>query len=155
MTLFKIIRILILLTVFVTVAFYAKNQKLKSRSWTEPLEVVIYPINADNNSPVVNEYINDLDASVFEPVDRFLQQQSEKYKLITKQPTYIRMGPVLTVLPPEAPLPSDGNAAIIWWGLKFRYWTYKNTLDSDSNMRLIRIFVLYHEATKGRRLQHS
>lgn len=36
MTLFKIIRILILLTLFAVVAFYAKNQKLKARSWTEP-----------------------------------------------------------------------------------------------------------------------
>jgi hypothetical protein len=155
MTLFKIIRILILLAVFVAVAFYAKNQKLKSRSWAEPLEVVIYRINGDNNSPIVNEYINDLGDSVFEPVDRFLQQQSEKYKLTTKQPTQIRMGPVLTAQPPEAPLPGDSYAAIIWWGLKFHYWTYKNTPDSDSDMRLIRIFVLYHEATEGRRLQHS
>jgi len=155
MTLFKIIRILILLAVFVAVAFYAKNQKLKSRSWTEPLSVVIYRINGDNNSPVVNEYINDLDDSVFEPVDLFLQQQSEKYKLITKRPTQIRMGPVLTVQPPEAPLPGEGYPAIIWWGLKFRYWTYENALKSDSGMRRIDVFVLYHEATKGRRLQHS
>jgi len=119
MTLFKIIRILILLAVFVVVAFYAKNQKLKSRSWTEPLSVVIYRINGDNNSPVVNEYINELDAGVFEPVDRFMRQQSEKYKLITRQPTQIQMGPVLTVQPPEAPLPGSGYASIIWWGLKF------------------------------------
>ncbi len=155
MTLFKIIRILILLGVFVGVAFYAKNQKLKSRSWTEPLSVVIYRINGDNNSPVVNEYIHELGEGVFEPVDRFFQQQSEKYKLITKQPTQIRMGPVLTVLPPEAPLSGEGYAAIIWWGLKFRYWTYKNALESDSGMRRIDVFVLYHEATKGRSLQHS
>lgn len=155
MTLFKIIRILILLAVFVAVAFYAKNQKIKSRSWTEPLTVVIYRINGDNNSSVVNEYINELDEGVFEPVDRFLQQQSEKYKLITKQPTQIRMGPVLTVQPPEAPLPGEGYPAIIWWALKFRYWTYKNALASDSGMRRIDVFVLYHEATKGRRLQHS
>jgi hypothetical protein len=155
MTLFKIIRIFILLTVFVVAAFYTKNQKLKSRSWTEPLSVVIYPINGDNNSPVVNEYINELDDSVFEPVDLFLQQQSKKYKLIVNQPVQMHMGPVLTVLPPEAPLPGEGYAAIIWWGLKFRYWTYKNTPDSDSNMHRIRVFVLYHEATSGRGLQHS
>jgi len=155
MTLFKIIRILILLAVFVVVAFYAKNQKLKSRSWTEPLSVVIYRINGDNNSPVVNEYINELDAGVFEPVDRFMRQQSEKYKLITQQPTQIQMGPVLTVQPPEAPLPGSGYASIIWWGLKFRYWTYKNTPDSDSDMRRIRVFVLYHTAVEGRSLQHS
>jgi len=155
MTLFKIIRILILLTVFVVVAFYAKNQKLKSRSWTEPLSVDIYRINGDNNSPVVNDYINDLDDSVFEPVDRFMQQQSEKYKLIAQRPTQIHMGPVLTVHPPVAPLPDAGYAEIIWWGLKFRYWSYKNTPDSGSNMRRIRVFVLYHEAVQGKRLQHS
>ena len=155
MTVFKIIRILILLAVFIVLAFYAKNQKLKSRMWTEPLSVVIYPINGDNNSPVVNEYINGLDDSVFEPVDRFLQQQSEKYKLITTRPTQIHLGPVLTVQPPEAPLPGKGYAAIIWWGLKFRYWAYKNTPDSDSDMRSIRVFVLYHQATEGRYLQHS
>jgi hypothetical protein len=153
MTLFKIIRILILLTIFVFAAFYAKNQKLKSRSWTEPLSVVIYRINGDNNSPAVNEYINELDNSVFEPVDRFLQQQSEKYKLITKQPTQIHMGEVLTSLPPEAPLPGEGYAAIVWWGLKFRYWTYKNTPNSD--MRRIDVFVLYHEVKEGRMLHHS
>jgi hypothetical protein len=155
MTPFKIIRILILLAVFAAVAFYAKNQKLKSRSWTEPLSVVIYRINGDNNSPVVNDYINELDDSVFEPVDRFFQQQSEKYKLIAKQPTQTHIGPVLTVLPPEAPLPEEGYAAIIWWGLKFRYWVYKNTPDSDSNLRLIRVFALYHDAIPGRSLQHS
>ncbi len=155
MTLFKLIRILILLAVFVGVAFYAKNQKLKSRSWTEPLSVVVYRINGDNNSPAVNEYINELDGSVFEPVDRFLQQQSEKYKLITKRPIEIQMGPVLTVQPPEAPLPGEGYGAIVWWGLKFRYWTYKNTVDTGSNMPRIDVFVLYHEAKEGKILQHS
>jgi hypothetical protein len=155
MTPFKIIRILILLAVFAGVAFYGKNQKLKSRSWTEPLSVVIYRINGDNNSQAVNDYIHELDDGVFEPIDRFFQQQSEKYKLIAKQPTQTRMGAVLSALPPAAPLPEEGYAAIIWWGLKFRYWTYKNTPDPDSNMRRIRVFVLYHEAIPGRSLQHS
>jgi hypothetical protein len=155
MTLFKFIRIIILLAIFVAVAFYAKNQKLQSRSWAEPLSVVIYPINGDNNKALVNDYINDLDDSVFEPIDRFLQQQSEQYKLITKQPTQTRLGQILTVQPPEAPLPGESYLQIIWWTLKFRYWVYKNTPDSDSNLRRIRVFVLYHEAAPGRVLQHS
>lgn len=129
--------------------------RAKARSWTEPLSIVIYRINGDNNSPVVNEYINELDSSVFQPIDRFLQQQSEQYQLITKQPSQTQMGPVLTVLPPPAPSPEQGYAAIVWWGLKFRYWAYKNTPDSEFNLRRIRIFVLYHEATPGRSLQHS
>ena len=155
MTWFKIIRILILLAVFVTVAFYAKTQKLASRSWSEPLEVVIYRINGDNNSPTVNDYINDLDESVFVPIDRFIQKQSQTYGLITSHPTHISLGPVIAIAPPESPLPGSNYASIIWWSLKFRYWAYMNTPDSDSNLHRIRVFAHYHEPTEGRRLQHS
>ncbi len=61
----KIFRIVILLAIFFTLAFYGKLQKLQARSWAVPLQVVIYPINGDNNSPVVNAYINGLNESVF------------------------------------------------------------------------------------------
>ena len=155
MTLFKIIRILILLALFIGLAFYAQRQKLKSRSWTEPLQLVIYPINAEPTNPDVSAYIDDLDDSVFAPIDSFMQQQGLAYDLIVERPTETHLGPVLSQQPPEAPLPEAGLPAIIWWGLKFRYWAYQNTPDSNSNIRRVRIFVLYHAATKGRRLQHS
>jgi hypothetical protein len=153
--LFKAIRILILLLILATAAFYAKTQKLKSRSWSTPMDVVIYRINGDNNSPIVNDYIYELDDSVFTPVDQFIEKQSQKYNLITSHPTRTHLGPVISVQPPESPPPNSNYAAIIWWGLKFRYWAYKNTPDSDSNLHRIRVFVHYHEATKGRHLQHS
>lgn len=155
MTLFKAIRILILLVILAAAAFYTKTQKLQSRSWTAPLDVTIYPINGDNNSPTVNDYINGLDSGVFAPIDRFIEKQSQKYNLITSHPTRTHMGPVISVQPPEAPPPDSNYAAIIWWSLKFRYWAYKYTPDSDSNLRRIRVFVLYHEATEDRHLQHS
>lgn len=155
MTLFKIIRILILTTLFIGLAFYAQQQKLKSRSWTEPLQLVIYPINAEPNNPAVNDYIHELDDSVFAPIDSFMATQSQDYNLITDQPTLTRLGPVITSQPPAPPLPSAGYPAIIWWSIKFRYWAYQNTPDSDSNIRRARIFVLYHAASKDRHLQHS
>lgn len=119
------------------------------------MDVVIYRINGDNNSPIVNDYIYELDDSVFTPVDQFIEKQSQKYNLITSHPTRTHLGPVISVQPPESPPPNSNYAAIIWWGLKFRYWAYKNTPDSDSNLHRIRVFVHYHEATKGRHLQHS
>lgn len=152
---FKAIRILILLVILAAAAFYTKTQKLKSRSWSAPLDVVIYRINGDNNSPIVSDYINELDDSVFIPIDRFIEKQSQKYSLITSHPTQIHLGPVISIQPPESPPPGSNYAAIIWWGLKFRYWAYKNTPDSDSNLHRIRVFVHYHEAAEGRRLQHS
>lgn len=155
MPLFKSIRVLILLTVLLGLAFYAQQQKLKSRNWTEPLQLVIYPINAENGNPAVDDYIRELDDSVFAPIDRFFAEQSQDYNLITRQPTVTRLGPAVTAQPPPAPLPNAGYAAIIWWGLKFRYWVYQNTPDSDSNIRRIRVFVQYHAAGKDKHLQHS
>ncbi|MCQ8105455.1 hypothetical protein NP590_15180 [Methylomonas sp. SURF-2] len=155
MTLFKTIRVLILLLLFLGLAFYAQQQKLKSRNWTEPLRLVIYPINAEPGNPTVDDYIRELDDGVFAPLDRFFADQSRDYDLIVEQPTVTTLGPVVSVQPPPAPLPDAGYAAIIWWGIQFRYWVYRNTPDADSNIRRVRVFVQYHAAGKDKRLQHS
>lgn len=152
MTPFKLIRILILSSIFLILAFGAKREKLRSRSWAEPLDVVVYPINGDNGSQIVDDYIASLETRLFEPVDRFLQQQSEDYELIADQPTRIRLGRTLDELPPESPRPQSGLPAIIWWGIRFRYWVYRHTPDDAAD---IRVLALYHEAKKGRHLQHS
>lgn len=154
MTWFKLIRILLLLLIFLGLAFYAQQQELKSRSWTEPLQLIIYPINAENKV-VIGEYIAELDDSVFTPLDTFFERQGRDYELIIEHPTETHLGPELTNRPPPAPLPGAGYAAIIWWSLKFRYWVYQSTPDSDSNVRRIRVFVLYHEAVPGKHLPHS
>lgn len=154
MTWFKLIRILLLTLIFLGLAFYAQQQELKSRSWTEPLQLIIYLLNAES-SPLIDEYIAELNDDVFAPIDAFMQQQSRSYDLIAERPTETHLGPVLTQRPPEPPAAAAGFASIVWWGLKFRYWVYKNTPDSDSNIRRIRVFVLYHEAVPGKRLPHS
>ena len=45
--------------------------------------------------------------------------------------------------------------SIVWWGLNFRYWAYRHTPDDKSNLQRIRVFLYYHEAQQGRKLQHS
>ena len=151
----KFTRIVILLTLFVSLAFYDKIQKLQARSWSVPLQVVIYPINGDNNNPSVNEYINALDKTVFEPIDQFIQQQGLDHKLNTHQPTQTKLGIVMKLQPPESPKPDANIFAIIAWSIKLRYWAYKNTPDSNSNLHRIRVFVYYHEPAEGRHLEHS
>ncbi|MGR8932184.1 MAG: hypothetical protein ACU836_16260 [Gammaproteobacteria bacterium] len=154
MTWLKIIRITILIGIFLGIAFYAQQQKLKSRSWTAPLQLTIYPINAEKR-PEIDDYISDLNDGVFAPIDQFMQQQSQSYNLSTARPTKTRLGPTLTSIPPEAPPPDSGYAAVIWWGLKFRYWVFENTSDEVTDVRKIRVFVLYHTASEGKRLPHS
>lgn len=153
MTLFKIIRISILLLIFVVIAFYTKSQKLKSQSWATPLEIVIYPMNPER-STVVADYIKSLDAETFSEVDSFFQQQSENYQIVAKQPTHTRLGSEVTELPLTLKTPAT-LLETVWWSLKFRYWAFAHTPDEASNYQRVRMFVYYYEATNRRVLQHS
>ena len=153
-TLFRIFRILVLLTLFFILAFYAKTQKLKSRSWSTPLQVVIYPMN-DDDSPVVEQYINQLNSDVFSEIDQFFQHEAEYYTLTVAQPTNTHLGKIIRNHPPVSPVPSASFAEIAWWGIKFRYWAFRNTPDDKSNLHRVRVFVHFHESGKGKELQHS
>lgn len=155
MSVFKLLRILVLFLFFLGLAFYTQQQKLKSRAWTAPLQLTVYPINAENNDPAINDYIRDLNDEVFAPIDHFFVTQSRNYNLITQQPTVTKLGPSISTLPPPAPLPTAGYPAIVWWGIQFRYWAFRHTPDDDGDVRRVRIFVLYHAASKDKRLQHS
>lgn len=154
MKLFKIIRIVLLLAIFVSLAFYSKQQKLKSRSWAEPLQVVIYPINAEN-SPATAEYIRTLDSSVFAEIDEFFRREGEYYQLVNPKPFQTRLGSTMAEQPPIAPTPGAGKLDIIWWGLKLRYWAFRHTPDSESNVNRVRVFAYYHDPLKNQTLQHS
>lgn len=153
-SLFRVFRILILLIIFAALAFYTKTQKLKSRSWSESLQLVIYPINGED-SPDVEEYIEQLDGTVFSEIDQFFKNEADHYSLTTDQPTITRLGEVIQLHPPISPAPGSSFIKIIWWSLKLRYWAYRNTPDDESNLHRVRIFLIYHEAKKDKLLQHS
>lgn len=153
-TAFRIFRIICLLTVFVALAFYAKKQKLKSRSWSEPIQIVIYPINGDD-SPEVEEYIEQLNGHVFDEIDQFFQNEAKHYSLAIQEPTSTYLGKIIRQHPPISPKPNANYAEIAWWGIKFRYWVYRNTPDDASNLHRVRIFLNYYESTKDRLLKHS
>ena len=155
MILVRIIRILLLLAIFGVTAFYTKTQKLKSRAWSTPLEIVIYPVNGDNGNPIVDEYIKKLKDSVFEPIDQFFNHESQRYAIKTQQPTFTRLNSTLTVQPPASPYGDSGWINTLWWGLKFRFWVFRNTPVTEFNLHRVRVFVHYHQALEGRKLQHS
>ena len=87
--------------------------------------------------------------------DEFLTRESQKYSVTTRRPTITRLGPVMEKHPPPSPPSGSNLPAIMWWGLKFRYWAFRNTPDSESNLYRIRIFVHYHQTLEDRTLQHS
>lgn len=84
--------------------------------------------------------------SAFASIDQFIEKQSQKCDLITAtRHNHTSAGDFGQS--PESPSPDPNYAATIWWELKFRYWAYKNMLDSESNLHRIRVFIHYHETT--------
>ncbi len=151
---FKLIRITLLLILLAFVAFYSKSQRLASRSWTSTLGIIIHPINGDNGSRIVEEYIEQLKVEKFDEIDRFIQQQSENYGLLMEQATFTRLEQKLLQAPPSDPELNSNVLAIIWWGLKLRYWAFQNLPKAD-NYQNINVIIYYHEARPGRTLPHS
>jgi hypothetical protein len=151
---FKRLRIGILLVVLAIAAIYTNEQRYSSQSWRDPLEVVIFPINAEGDESI-DRFIQKLADKDFAEIDRFTARASEKYYLRTKTPTRTRIGTQVKVLPPANPSPDAKLFEVIAWSLKYRYWAWKNTPDEESNFHRVRVFVLYHAATPGRELQHS
>lgn len=95
---FKNFRILLLITVLAAVALYSKDQRLVTQGWYKPLNVVIFPINADNN-PEVNRYIESLSTEDFTSIDEFIIRESKKYDIATSTPTITTLGKIVKSLP--------------------------------------------------------
>lgn len=151
---FKNFRILIMLMILGLVASHVKDQQLVTQGWYQPLDIVIYPINPEH-SPIVQRYMDSLDTSSYKEIDEFISRESEKYDIITSQPTRTRLGETLTVFPPEPPPPNSSRIDNILWSLKLRYWIWKNAPEEADEKYLVRMFVLYHDPATFGRLTHS
>ncbi len=111
-------------------------------------------MNSEHN-PVVEDYITQLDSSIYQEVDHFFQQQAEHYQLTIRHPIITSLGSTIHSFPPEAPTPPFSFIEAAWWSIQLRFWAFNNTPDNQSNQHRVRIFIHYHEAIKNRHLQHS
>jgi len=151
---FRNFRVLILLAILAATAFYVKDQKLVSQGWYKTLEIVVYPINP-SNSPITQRYINSLSSKSFSQIDRFIQRESKKYDIVTSAPTQTRLGPTLSIQPPEPPQQDSNVLRIILWSLKLRLWIWQNAPDEANDKYLVRMFVIYHDPVQMPQLKHS
>lgn len=151
---FKQFRILLLLSVLLVVSLYTCEQRRASTSWTKTVQLVIYPLNPNQN-PDVDQYISSLTNESFTQIETFFTRQAARYKVILSQPVKVTLGPVIPALPPAPPTPGSGVLDVMIWSMKFRYWAWQHTPDDESNIRRARVFVNYHPAVEGVRLEHS
>lgn len=125
----------------VTIFAISTHQRIYSRLWHEPLDVIVYPINGDGTLHTHN-YIQSLTDDDFAEIDQWISREAERFDLPQKQPLQTRLGQQVKSDPPL--LPTNNNVvAIVWWGLKLRWWVWRNTPDSESNLRRVRVFVSF------------
>ncbi len=134
-------------------ALYTTHQKAASTSWNKPLEVVVFPINGDKTKATA-EYVQSLRNSDIEPINQWLNKQAAAYSIGINLPARFHLGSVVESLPPTLGAQST-PLRVVWWGLQMRWWAYRNTPDSESNLERVRMFVIYQQGKKGEALPHS
>ena len=147
------VRIFLMLVVLVAVAGDAWLKQLRTTDWDRSLWVAVYPINADGSRQAAS-YINSLDDSSFEVIERFLASEAARYGVRQSEPVNIHLGPQVYGLPPVPP--EDGHPLkVMWWSLKMRWWAWQNQRDYGDLPADIVIFVKYYDPNRHEVLDHS
>jgi hypothetical protein len=148
---FKKLRILFLLYVLLLVAITTWSTRERNTDWSEPLWVVIYPINGAD-SAIVDRYIKSLSEANFAPIETLFRNQGSAYGLAIKNPVDVRLAPQVLSSPPVPP--ASGNPlAVAYWSLHLRYWAWRN--DSFDGPSDIRLFAVYYDPDEHPNLAHS
>ncbi len=150
---FGFMRPLLLLCILFAVAGITAHQIIYSRAWHKPLDVVIYPINADNELKTHN-YINTLSQDNFTEIDDWFAAEARRHNLPLEQPIRIQLGPKVDSVPPELPVNKSVLRTVLW-GLRLRFWVWSNTPDDSSNLRRVRVFIAYQQGSEDTPLAHS
>ena len=150
---FASVRVTVLLIVLVCVGFVSLTQLIYTRNWHQTLNVTVFPINADGDLATA-DYINSLTTRDFSIIDRWAEREAKRYDLDLIKPFEVSLGEQIKVRPPPWP-ENDNEIAVLFWGLRFRWWAYRNTPDDDAGLTRIRMFVMYHSGEDNGPLAHS
>ena len=150
---FASIRVTVLLCALLCLGFVSLTQLVYTRNWNQTLQVTVFPINADGHLSTA-DYINTLSDDTFSIIDRWAEREARRYDLDLQQPFEVSLGEQIHDHPP--PWPENANEiAVLFWGLRFRWWAYRNTPDDGGGLTRIRMFVMYHSGEGDKPLQHS
>jgi hypothetical protein len=149
---FATIRIAVLVICLVGAGFTSVHQRVYSRNWNQTLEAVVYPINGDGHLET-DAYIQKLTDQDFSIIARWGEREAKRYKLALPTPFNVTLGEQIATLPP--PFPDKANTVdVLIWGLRFRFWAWRNTPD-DAGLTRVRMFVVYQTGEDDQPLQHS
>lgn len=140
-TVFRKLRIAILLYVLLFVAVGAWIGRAASTDWDDTLYVNLYPVNGDG-SEAAAAWIEGLEERDFAPIERYVQSEAERYGRTPTRALDITLGPAL-----EDGLPSPPNDANVFevavWSLRLRWWAWRATRDDGIPSADVKLFVRY------------
>jgi len=143
MSLLRILRIAVLLTVLVVVAGNHWLGNSRMADWGSPLWVTVYPIVADDSAST-RQYVMRIGPERFSDIGAFLARESVRYGRRLPDPMHVQLAPVGNELPPAPPV-GNQRIAIAWWSLKTRWWAWMQDFGDGLPEGDIQMFILYRQ----------
>lgn len=153
MTTGKKIRVGILLLILGVVALDTWLTRIRSTDWDTPLRLTLYPVAADG-SETARQYVEKLQRESFTEIETFLAREAQRYGVTASAPLRVRLGPVLTELPPAPPV-NRNLPGTVWWSLKLRWWSKCMESGQTRPYSQARVYVLYYDPKTSPSVAHS
>lgn len=148
MSIFKLMRIVLLLSIFFAILANTWMTEKRMAAWERPILVTIYPIAADDD-PSTLRFIENITEDEFEAINRFMNRESGPYGFTVTPAFRFQVAQASRELPP--PIPSQFETLdIAVWSLKMRWWAWLKDLADDLVSSDIQMFVLYHNVNSGK-----
>lgn len=152
-SLFKYIRVFILLFILFIVAMDSWLARIRSTDWNNTLNVVVVPINPEKNQAVDN-YISGLEEEELNIIEDFFDREAQKYISMDMPAFNFILGDQLHQTPPE--LDASGEwYQVALWSLKTRYWVYKTRKSYKNLYPDIMLFMNYYDPAIHHSVRHS
>jgi hypothetical protein len=142
MSVFKLIRIVFLLSIFFVILYSTWMTEKRMAAWERPITVTVYPILGDSD-PKTASFARSIDEKTFDAVNRFFDRESGIYGFSVTPAFRFQLAEVSEDKPPDIPGQFDA-AAIAFWSLKMRWWAWMMDLTDGLIQSDIQMFVIYH-----------
>jgi hypothetical protein len=142
-SLFKLFRIVVLLSIFFVILVGTWLTERKMAKWEQPIWVTLYPI-ADTENASSTRFAQSLKLEDFLAINRFLSQELLRYSVAMVEPLQFQLAPVSFERPPTAP-DRHSTFAIAKWSLHMRWWAWRRQKMGGLIAPDIQIFLIYHD----------
>jgi len=153
MSMFRKLRIVVLLYILAFAAVGNFLASARTTDWNETLWVDVYPVNADGTDRV-QTYIDALREADFDPIERYLTTESQRYGITLAEP--FRLGLAEQIDRPVPELAADASILdALLWSLRMRWFATRVQWASDRPSPDIKLFAIFHDETQAAILDRS